>query len=170
MYESCVKAGPEGCPLYENSTSLIAERVNKLIHKLNLSPLSFRNNQTGEYGVIRGSEVKMGLFVTLYTIYAHGKPFVDAIVALEGGDPQPFFDSDFSRRSLARKALKCSCPSPPFMRSSDMIHKVFEAVACGEGDIVDKNTEELETYFRDMAKTSQFSYLWLAQGYCSYVS
>ena len=167
MYESCVKAGPDACLLYENSASLIAERVDNLIHKLDLSPVSFYNNQTGDYGLLRGSDVKLAIFWALYSIYITSKPLVDAIVALEEGNPQPLFELDFAGWKPDRRVPTCSCPSSSSIRSTGIMDKTFEAVACGEGDPVVKNTEELEDFYQEMAKTSRFSYLWLAHAYCS---
>ncbi|KIP10531.1 hypothetical protein PHLGIDRAFT_101206 [Phlebiopsis gigantea 11061_1 CR5-6] len=90
IYDSCVAAGPQLCPIYENSTDLVRARVNAVLDSVHVAPLAAINDTDPsniEWIVVDYTTLTTLLFNTLYTPYASAQGFAEAIVALEQGDP-----------------------------------------------------------------------------------
>ena len=82
IYEACVTAGPKACALYDESADRIATRVNNLIKKLDDSPITWRSD-AGEYGLYSGSEVRLIIFLMLYSLYINAAGVFEGLAALE---------------------------------------------------------------------------------------
>ena len=167
VYETCVQAGPEVCPLYESSADLIARRVQNLIHKLNTHPIAYSHHDSGDYGILRGSDVQSGIFAALYGPYGLTSILFQIIAQLEKENVKPLISLGLTRTGLLLKGLECSCPSSPFLRSINVLSKTGPAIACGEADPIYEGFEELREYYKKLSTTSQFASLWNTHAECT---
>lgn len=90
VFQSCVLAGPEKCPMYEHNAWLISERLNKLLAKIKAEPLPYLWSGSF-YRPIDYSTVKSMIFSSLYKTHGgSGKTLLSLLAALERGDEMSF--------------------------------------------------------------------------------
>ncbi|TDL14553.1 alpha/beta-hydrolase, partial [Rickenella mellea] len=158
LYDECVAAGPDACPLYEKSPLLIKARVDKLLNGLKIAPVSFYNSTSGLYDVIDFSVVKGTVFSSMYRTHLVGKNLTIALAELEKGNAEPIWT--LGQMKARRDALNCDCSAEPEFLPSSAGAATTLAIACSDGDNVKDDIPALQAYFEDLAKTSSFADVW----------
>ncbi|KAH8114404.1 TAP-like protein-domain-containing protein [Phellopilus nigrolimitatus] len=166
LYRACVDAGPLTCTIYENSTEKIHDRIENILQRLRVEPVTFFNETTGAYGIVDYSVAKHAIFSTMYRTHARGRDLVSALADLEKGIGEPIYK--LSSRSSYQSVLSDSsdCPTTPPTPFAQGMENLL-AIACGDGSPVDDNAEELQKYYDTMAKDSSFAECWFIRTGCS---
>jgi len=176
FYSACVDAGPSKCPIHENSTSLVKERIDNLLTKLKIAPVPLYETlsvhgsgrfQNAYYDVVDYTMVKQVIFAILYQTHSLGAYLANALAELERGNGEMIWA--MSMKHAAEMLMTCDCPvdgeSPVPPRG------LFEAtLSIGCGDVVEplnESLEELREAYEEMAKTSMFADGWFIRAACS---
>ncbi|KAH8079799.1 TAP-like protein-domain-containing protein [Cristinia sonorae] len=160
VYQACADVGALACPIHEFDADKIHARVQGLLKKLRMTPVTFYNDTTGLYGQVDYSVVIRVIFNMLYKPYSKAQEVFAAISQLERGDAEPIFK--LSERATAQGLLteQCSCPlaSDDFWGPSGRENLL--AIACGDAGPIHRDIDSLKRYFDDMATTSMFAEAW----------
>ncbi|GJE95986.1 alpha/beta hydrolase [Phanerochaete sordida] len=131
LWESCVAAGPTNCALYENSTELIAARVNKLIADVHVAPVPIYSDADPSaisFGVLDYTTLVQVLYQTTYFPYSHASSFASALVALEAGNASAVFAGSDTQAVDALSTCAFDTSKPYVANIMD----VELAIACGD--------------------------------------
>ena len=160
IYDSCVAAGPQLCPIYENSTDLVRARVNAVLDSVHVEPLAAINDTDAsniEWTVVDYTAVTTLLFNTLYTPYASAQGFAEAIVALEQGDPSVVLQAIMS-------PLADICPANSSVPVSDGTFDAATAIWFGDSFVDGNRTfAEAKANYEAALNLSAFAALWYPQ-------
>ncbi|KIP10507.1 hypothetical protein PHLGIDRAFT_115450 [Phlebiopsis gigantea 11061_1 CR5-6] len=122
IYDACVAAGPQLCPIFANSSDLIRDRVNGILDSVHVEPLAAINDTDPtniQWEVVDYTTLKGLLLTLLYSPYDDALAFAEGVLALEQGDTgiileltgsplpdicpanasQPFDDGDFGTKT-----------------------------------------------------------------------
>lgn len=165
IYESCVRAGPQKCLIYEEKADLVAKRVDKLLAKIKAKPLSYmsigREGPFGHsYGLFDYSVLKGLIFDALYNTHGNGWSLALLLAKIESDHLLVF------RRPLDYM-FTCECSEPgkkirPWSGNTPTL-----AIACGDGPLVDETLEEARAFFEGLAQNTSFSDVWPFRLFCS---
>lgn len=158
IYQACVDAGPSVCPIYETSVDEVNARVNSLLEKLKVHPISFYNSSTGAYGTLDYSAAKGSIFTVLYNAHKAGARLTHAIADAEKGVGQPLYD--LSSRVVSSEALECDCPASPLPLPFSNSAENTLAIACGDAGPTEATLEETREFYEEMGKSSTFAEMW----------
>ena len=89
IYDACVVAGPQLCPIFANSSDLVRDRVNRLIDNIHIEPLTAINDTDPtniQWMVVDYTALTLLLFNVLYTPYQDAQAFAEVVIELEKGD------------------------------------------------------------------------------------
>lgn len=171
--DSCVSAGPEGCALYESTSSKVASRLQRIYDSLKVNPLAvpLGRNETSasssDYGILDYGAVRGVIFHFLYSPYSpslNAATLASALAAVEKGDGLPFW----KLLKSGQPEFDCKCDRSSTSKSSSSIsHENLYSVACSDGDVVEDDLQALKSHFEDMAKDSSFAELWGIRLGCS---
>ncbi|EJC98089.1 alpha/beta-hydrolase [Fomitiporia mediterranea MF3/22] len=162
FYQSCVAAGPSKCPLYENSTSLVQARVERVLNKLKSAPIPVYGSLFDapiEFSVIDYGVVRNVILVILYNLHALGRFLAETLSDLEDGHADLLHF--ISVRRVFDQLMKCDCPAPgeapaPFSG----FYETTYSIACGDAVDRDDDLESVRQAFDEMAKMSSFAPSW----------
>ena len=138
--------------------------MEKLLDDLKTNPKHFYNQTTGDYGIVDFSMVKFVIFRALYQPYTIGKRLFSALADIEKGNPEPIWKLGGS--GLKKSDYSCSCPAIPpipFAEGSDLTL----AIACGEGEPVNGDLEELKEFYAKLGESSVFADVWWIHTGCA---
>lgn len=156
-----MNAGPEKCPMYDETPELIAERVDKLLAKVKAEPIPFLTilGSRDSYGLIDYSRVKGMIFGSLYNTHGGQGKFIMTILALlERGAMMSFNDGLDS-------LFTCHCSEPNTHFDGIIAHSL--AIACGDAPPIDETLEEARSLYDKMAQNTSFAEVWPIHLHCS---
>ncbi|EJC98014.1 alpha/beta-hydrolase [Fomitiporia mediterranea MF3/22] len=171
FYQACVTAGPSKCPIYENTTSLIQERIDRLLDKLQRVPLAFHDDTSSPLGsdfeVISHGLVREAIFNVLYKTHSAGATLAHALAALERGNTSQIYQ--LSRKFLYNSYLRCDCPLKPGetpIRFQGEYETTY-AISCGDAIERNEDLEDTRKAYEEMAKNTSFAFTWPPRVFCS---
>lgn len=147
--------------MYEHSTWLISERLNKLLAKIKAEPIPYLWSGS-LYGLVDYSSVKSMIFSSLYkkTHGGSGKTLLSLLAGLERGD-----GISFSR--YVDYLFKCDCSEPGNdVRSWGGITPTI-AIACGDAAPFNETLEDVREVYDKMAQNTTFADVWPYHLYCT---
>lgn len=174
FYQACVEAGPTLCALHESSVRKISTRVNKIISNLKRRPITVYLNQTegtGTYGLITYKLAQTALFNFLSQPYgtlgaANASVTAFALSSLEKGDGSLLWQlSGPSQMALTCNGTEFSLP--PLLGTGTS--EAGRANLCADTDPSNRTIENMEAYYKNQFKISQFGDMWNLASRCQYV-
>ncbi|EKM51091.1 uncharacterized protein PHACADRAFT_212991 [Phanerochaete carnosa HHB-10118-sp] len=172
VYEACVAAGPSACPIFENTTEQVRDRVNKLIENTHLAPVPVidpsEESLGAAFAVVDYSIVVQSLLTSLYDPYADAAQFAEAVVQLEKGNGTLMFQGSIAQ-TLADPLATCNFNASQAFSAGWI--DIQASIGCG--DILTSaklSREEARAQYEELSKQSAiFGPAWYArtQGICS---
>lgn len=170
-FQECVDAGPEACVFYESSVDKVEARYSQLLSKLKSRPLAVQ--PTGalstptDYGIVDYGITLSIVFEFLYKPYTNGRAatLAAALAAAEKGDAQPLWDL----QKAGIEQFSCKCPSRPTTRASPYSQDASAAISCSDGDVVRASPQDLQDWYDQVGRDSEFAALWSSYVRCTYV-
>ena len=155
-----MEAGPDLCPIYENSTELVRARIGKLIDRVHLEPASFYNDSDPTqitFGIVDYTAVTIDLLGMLYDPYDDAPTFAQGVAQLEQGNASLAYDGPSLENTLT--AESCSVdPSQPFVANS---LDTEIPISCGDALVNQLKTfQQAFVSYQDMLKVSPFGSSW----------
>ena len=163
IYQSCVRAGPEECPLHEETAELIAKRVDRLLDRIKVEPIPYYNpgGPSGDtYGVIDYALVKGMIFDTLYNTHGGGRLLLVTLSKLEKQDllfAYRYIDSLF----------QCECPESGKKSLPWQYMTPTYGIACGDAEPIDETMEDAVALYEKIAQNTTFADTWPLHLFCS---
>ncbi|KIJ43912.1 hypothetical protein M422DRAFT_228944 [Sphaerobolus stellatus SS14] len=145
----CVAAGP-ACPMHDDSTEAISQRVHNVFEALRVQPFPVLNGSI--YGILELGPVKKLLFQTLYNPFTFLPAFTKALAALEAGDGLPMF----SLLQAGKPVPKCD--KDPLVVLP--LHEAGAAVACGDALGAGRDIESIAKHLEELSDLSVFADVW----------
>lgn len=150
FFTGCHTAGPNRCPLYENTPSLVESRFNNIFNSLKTRPLGAHffldGKNESDYDVIDFNRAKRIIFSSLYSPFDMYPKLAKALAALEKGDAS---------------LLLTMIPLPHYTcgaEGSDAFDlSALHGIRCSDGAPVEDTLEEFKEYYEHLAKTSDFA-------------
>ncbi|GJE96257.1 alpha/beta hydrolase [Phanerochaete sordida] len=171
ILDACVAAGPTKCALYESTTDKVHARLTSIFDNLKKQPLPIYNSTSGrEYGLVDYKLVRTALFMLLYSpnggtnISADypAQNFLNALAHVEKGDGLPF--GRLTHLVPVEPPFSCSCPGEPGKPTvvPFLWLEASTAIACSDSDAAhaDDTIEDLEEFFEELAKGTEFADQW----------
>lgn len=155
-YEACFQAGPQGCAIYDKSPQAIKARVDRILERLKVQPLTASVGSSSgvlDYGIVDFSVLKNALFVYLYHPYGGASAVAAALAALEHGDANLLWQLPVLEEQ--KNLFKC-----PVANDTSVEQLVIEpqfAIACSDGTPVNDTYDQLEAGYEDNARKSSFA-------------
>jgi hypothetical protein len=132
IYDASVGAGPEACPLYEDSTDKLRSRVNVLIDNDHLSPIPVytgdqsQSQPPASFSAVDYTSFKLQFLQILYTPYVAASPFLSAYSSrpdlhtrsLPAPPPAPQDTAASNSRCIPKARRKTPRPSSRKLNSS----------------------------------------------------
>ncbi|TDL16249.1 hypothetical protein BD410DRAFT_731629, partial [Rickenella mellea] len=165
LYDKCVEAGPDACPLHEQTAYRVKRRVDKILDGLKTTPISFYNATLGTYDIVDFSIAKSAIFATLYNTHRDGKKLVLALAELEKGNAQPLWEA--SGQGSPKDIFECECPAGSAYLPSNAGRGPQTAIACGDGKVVRDDIFDLEEFYGELAQRSSFADVWQMRTRCA---
>ncbi|TDL14566.1 hypothetical protein BD410DRAFT_833037 [Rickenella mellea] len=165
LYDKCVEAGPDACPLHEQTAYRVKRRVDKILDGLKTTPISFYNATLGTYDIVDFSIAKSAIFATLYNTHRDGKKLVLALAELEKGNAQPSWEA--SGQGSPKDIFECECPAGSAYLPSNAGRGPQTAIACGDGKVVRDDIFDLEEFYGELAQRSSFADVWQMRTRCA---
>ncbi|KAG6890673.1 hypothetical protein C0992_013345 [Termitomyces sp. T32_za158] len=150
FFTSCHAAGPDICPFYAPTPDLIAANLTKLYETVQARPLPVRT--PASYGLVDYTRLRTSVFSSLYSPWATYPTLANALAALAQGDGAPLF----SMYDLPKFQCDCSTDSEDSRLGKD----AQTTIMCNDGDPISSEFEDLEDYFEDVVKKSEWFELW----------
>ncbi|EJD00017.1 alpha/beta-hydrolase [Fomitiporia mediterranea MF3/22] len=147
ILDACVQAGPKLCPLYEKNTDLIRARVNRILDKLRIEPVSVFSGTTSDSGIVDSATVRRRIFHALYSPYNEGAGLVAALAALEQGNGSAIYQG-----SLQDSNQKLSEGKEPPQTKGTYVSgsEAIQAISCGDIVTDDPGTvDDLREAYRE---------------------
>jgi hypothetical protein len=150
------------CAFYTPNLTLssIQKRVSSILNKLDRRPFpvlipSANASMNGEYnyGILTSEIARRALLVALYNPRQDALPWFRALLAISKGDGREMFE-------IAQRV-----PGVTTERARSMVD-LETAIACSDAPPLGDGVEEVMGFYEEMAKTSQFSDLWLKNAMC----
>ncbi|KAG6861429.1 hypothetical protein C0995_000269 [Termitomyces sp. Mi166 len=150
FFTSCHAAGPEICPFYAPTPDLIAANLTKLYESVKARPMPVRTPTS--YGLVDYTRLRTSIFSSLYKPWAAYPTLANALAALARGDGAPLF----SMYDLPK--FQCDCG--PDSEDSRLGKDASTTILCNDGDPISSKFEDLEEYFEDVMKNSEWFEIW----------
>ena len=171
--QSCVEAGPEGCAIYKPSAAEVKARVNGIYETLKKRPLAVTSNLSSdsshEYGLIDYKYTHQLVLGFLYGPYGLKSTtpaqLASALYEAEQGNGAPLWQLGKDQETK----FSCECaspdhPPPPHFATPD----ASQAILCADADEKHSHDtiEDLEDYYVNLAKESEFFDVWPIRAMC----
>ena len=162
ILKSCIRAGPAKCPFYEPNVSDIQARIDKLLNRLRVAPISVQATRDGWQEIIDYAMLRQVLFMTLYHPHNMGARLTRALAELEQGNGSLIYAG--SPRRAWNDLLTCNCRED---NSFDAFYDKSTAISCGDAHYSPDNLDELRDAYEEMAHTSTFAEVWPERMFCA---
>ncbi|EIN12410.1 alpha/beta-hydrolase [Punctularia strigosozonata HHB-11173 SS5] len=163
FYTAC--ANSTSCALHEPTPSAIQSRVDVLFAKLKRNPIPVSLNGTN-YGLVDYTLARQVVFIWLYKPYQKSplsaSSLASALEALERGDGAAMWAAH-----APEPTIKCDCARDGPAKLPAANRETTLAIACGDGEPVEHDLEELRAFYDDMARDSDFAEIWSAHLDCA---
>lgn len=150
FFTSCHAAGPDICHFYASTPDLIAANLTRLYETVKARPLPVRTATS--YGLVDYTRLRTTIFSSLYKPWAAYPTLATALAALAQGDGAPLF----SMYDLPKFQCDCSADGENSRFGKD----AQTTIMCNDGDPISSKFEDLEEYFQDVMKKSEWFELW----------
>lgn len=152
FYRFCYEGGPENCPLYESSPTLIRDRVYAIRDMLRQSPIPVYHAKGP--ALLTEAALDILSFNVMYFPVQSFSTLAEILVAAEKRDQKALanFAAFFS------PTVSCDCDPVPGQLPSN---EASAAIACSDGDPVSYDPESHKQYFGSMSSDSpRFAAFW----------
>ncbi|KAF5372034.1 hypothetical protein D9615_008127 [Tricholomella constricta] len=150
FFTFCHAAGPFACPFYAPTPDLISANLTKLYESVTARPVPVRTATS--YGLVDYNRLRVSVFISLYTPWATWSKLAGALADLARGDGAPLFSI------LDGAPFQCECDEGE--EGFGVVRDAATAILCNDGDPVPEAFEELEKYFEETTKKSQWAEIW----------
>lgn len=167
FFDSCVAAGPDGCPFYAPTVANISQNLQALYDSIHAQPVpvfgySNSRNQL-KYGIVDYSMLRGAVFSSLYSPYASFPRLAAALSALAMGDGTGVFEL-----ANAGERFQCHCDSS--VQPFKLIDDASTVIACTDAEQMRDSVEESRVVYEDMRRVSEWADLFAGlRMKCSYV-
>lgn len=172
FYTACVAAGPKLCAIYQKSTDLVRDRVDRIINDAHFRPRPVYDpsdpSQT-VFGVVDYAAITGELLQALEFPYSSGVQVVEALAALEKGNTSLIYSDSEASGIAALGFGACAVPaSQPYQAGA---LDVSEPIACGDGPLdQDDSFDAALSAYHELLKLSPLAGVWFViEEPCSYV-
>ena len=160
---------PGDCPIYEPLPSLVLARLEKILNRLQTSPVPVHNG-THFVRLIDRNIAFLRLFQGLYKPYISISPLFHALAELENGNPWPLHIETVAYEPK----IDCKCSNNEDERKVGITGEGIEtrlAVSCTDAGPLVEDPEFLKEWLENLIAQSQFGEYWgsITLG-CAYVS
>ncbi|KAF7304004.1 Alpha beta hydrolase fold family [Mycena indigotica] len=159
FFTSCAAAGPSLCPFSPSTSSTaqdLSNRLTTLTNTILAQPVPVIT--PGGYGLVDYSRLRQTLFQALYAPYVFFPPLAQALADLEKGNGTSLF------AILAQPQFTCGAPAPDGTQPTGNPLAATFGVQCGDAVEVKDSLEQLDAYYRNAAKLSQFAEFLVGSG------
>ncbi|KAJ6569125.1 TAP-like protein-domain-containing protein [Mycena capillaripes] len=149
FFEGCSLAGPDICPFYEPSPSAIATKLDALTDSVKEQPIPVV--MPDSHGIVDFNFLRNAIVNSLFAPYDPAVGFVSlgqGLAALAKGNATVLYAQN------AFPSFQCQASPPPFHLNN---FEAYMAIACGDPVPVNDTVAQLEEYWLNAAKVSQFS-------------
>ncbi|KAF7376976.1 AB hydrolase-1 domain-containing protein [Mycena sanguinolenta] len=149
FFDGCNKAGPDNCPFYAPSSSQIAAKLDALTSSVKEQPIPVVTPDS--HGIVDFTFLRNVIFGSLFAPYDSAVGFVplaQALAALADGNATVLYDL------IPVPTFECQTSPPPFHLND---FESYTAIACGDPISINDTVAQLEEYYLNAAKVSQFS-------------
>ncbi|KAG6864169.1 hypothetical protein C0991_011888 [Blastosporella zonata] len=150
FFTSCHAAGPDICPFYAPTPDLIAANLTNLYASVKARPVPVRTATS--YGLVDYNRLRTSVFTSLYKPWAAYPALAHALAALSQGDGAPLFEM--------YDPPKFQCECGPESGDSEFGRDASTTILCNDGDNISGAFEDLEVYFEDFMKKSDWAEIW----------
>ncbi|KAJ7660459.1 TAP-like protein-domain-containing protein [Mycena rosella] len=149
FFDGCNKAGPDICPFYAPSSSEIAEKLDALTSSIKEQPLPVVAPDS--HGIVDFGFLRNVIFQSLFAPYDPAVGFVSlaqGLAALANGNATVLYGL------IPVPSFECQTSPPPFHLNN---FESYTTIACGDPVPVTDTVAQLEEYWLNAAKVSQFA-------------
>jgi hypothetical protein len=150
FFDGCNKAGPDICPFYAPSSSDIADKLDALTSSIKEQPIPVVTPDS--HGVVDFGFLRNVIFQSLFAPYDPAVGFVplaQALAALANGNATALYEL------IPVPSFECpTSPPGPFHLNN---FESYTTIACGDPVPVNDTVAQLEEYWLNAAKVSQFA-------------
>ncbi|KAJ6607431.1 TAP-like protein-domain-containing protein [Mycena sp. CBHHK59/15] len=149
FFDGCNKAGPDICPFYAPSPSEIAAKLDALTSSVKEQPLPVVTPDS--HGIVDFNFLRNAIFGSLFAPYDPAIGFVSlaqGLAALANGNATVLY------AQIPEMSFECQTSPPPFHLNN---FEAYMAIACGDPVPINDTVAQLEEYWLNAARVSQFS-------------
>lgn len=149
FFDGCNKAGPDICPFYAPSSSEIAAKLDALTSSVKEQPLPVVTPDS--HGIVDFNFLRNAILQSLFAPYDPAVGFVSlaqGLAALANGNATVLY------AQIPVPSFECQTSPPPFHLNN---FESYTAIACGDSVPVNDTVAQLEEFWLNAAKVSQFS-------------
>ncbi|KAF8175595.1 TAP-like protein-domain-containing protein, partial [Mycena galopus ATCC 62051] len=149
FFDGCNEAGPENCPFYAPTSSEISAKLDALTSSIKEQPIPVITPDS--HAIIDFTFLRNAILGSLFAPYDPAVGFVplaQALEALANGNATVLYDL------IPVPTFECQTSPPPFHLNN---FESYTAIACGDPVSINDTVAQLEEYYLNAAKVSQFS-------------
>jgi hypothetical protein len=149
FFDGCKKAGPDICPFYAPSPSEIAAKLEALTTSVKEQPLPVV--MPDSHGIVDFLFLRNAILYSLFSPYDPVVGFVSlgqSLAALTEGNATALY------AMIAEPSFECQASPPSFHLNN---FEAYMAIACGDPEPVNDTVAQLEEFWLNGTRVSQFS-------------
>ncbi|KAJ7328237.1 TAP-like protein-domain-containing protein [Mycena albidolilacea] len=149
FFDGCEKAGPDICPFYAPSPLEIAAKLDALTTSIKEQPLPVV--MPDSHGIVDFLFLRNAILYSLFSPYDPVVGFVSlgqSLAALAEGNATTLYTM------IAEPSFECQASPPPFHLNN---FEAYIAIACGDPEPINDTVAQLEEFWMNGTRVSQFS-------------
>ncbi|KAJ6603511.1 TAP-like protein-domain-containing protein [Mycena vulgaris] len=152
FFDGCNKAGPEVCPFYEPTASAISAKLDALTASVHEKPIAVVT--PGSHGIIDLTFLRNAILDALFGPYDSASGFVPLAQGLAGlakGNATAFY----ALGAIPTFECPTSASAAPAFHENNL--EAYIAIACGDANPINDTLAELQEYWLNGLRVSNFS-------------